>query len=307
VGGMAVAASTIYCGSYILTNSWLLPYYRDAVQLYKNGFVTPMSANVFERAKKALADVEVSSKSKEIVKFFTVFGMDVFHAGSTKTVGGSLIGIPRHFNYQTVEDVERRDIVVEGNFVEWGSEGGQLLQDSLVLSENAQKFGIAREYCMSDSHYVYVKGLLPAGGIMSYFMLSRTANDMLYGLYKPRSFRILIYSGIGLFSYGLWAVSMDILTKYYENAADKRAGSISLDYARGGVEFYSKILQRNMGLRHVMGTTGEKHYTFFGNDVEYIRERHVPFTKRKSNLEKLAESLSETGGSTTTTQENGLS
>jgi len=27
-----------------------------------------------------------------------------------------------------------------------GSEGGQLLQESLILSENAQKFGIARDY-----------------------------------------------------------------------------------------------------------------------------------------------------------------
>jgi len=74
--------------------------------------VTPLTANVFERAKRAIADVEASEKSRELVKFFTVYGMDVFHAGSTKTVGGSLIGIPRHFYYKTVDDVEKRDIVV---------------------------------------------------------------------------------------------------------------------------------------------------------------------------------------------------
>jgi len=48
-----------------------------------------------------------------------------------------------------------------------------------------------------------------------------------------------------------------------------------------------------------MGSAGEKKYTFFGNDVEFLRERHVPFTKRKSNLEKLAESLTSTGSTTT--------
>jgi len=35
VGGVAVLGSSVYFGGYILMNSWLLPYYRDAVQLYK--------------------------------------------------------------------------------------------------------------------------------------------------------------------------------------------------------------------------------------------------------------------------------
>lgn len=114
---------------------------------------------------------------------------------------------------------------------------------------------------------------------------------MLYGLYKPRSFRIVVYAGLGTFCYGLWAVSRDILTKFYENYADKRAAG-NLSYAKGGVEFYSKTLQRNMALRSIMGPSGERLFTFFGNDVEFIRERHVPYTRRKHNLEKIAERFS---------------
>lgn len=280
--------------------------------------MTPPTADVFERAKTALEDVKLPEKQKQSVNFFSVYGMDMFFAGSTKTTGGVAIGIPRNYSYKTQADLERNDIIVsflvhyfiiitekkwiysywyysqvDGNNVEWGSDGGQLLQEALVLSENAQKFGIARDICMSDTHYVYSRGIMGSSSIMLYFFLSRNANDMLYGLYKPRSFRTVVYSGLSLFCFGIWAVSSDLLTKFYENYADKRAGSLNLSYAKGGVEFYSRTLQRNMALRSIMGPPGEKRFTFFGNDVEFIRERHVPFTRRKHNMEKIAERLSQ--------------
>lgn len=191
--------------------------------------------------------------------------------------------------------------------MEWGSDGGQLLQEALVLSENAQKFGIARDICMSDTNFVFVRGGMGTFSIMLYHFLSRNANDMLYGLYKPRSFRTVVYSGLTLFCFGIWAVSTDLLTKFYENYADKRAGSLHLSYATGGVEFYSKLLQKNMGLRSIMGPAGESLFTFFGNDVEFIRERHVPFTRRKHNMEKIAERLALAGNTSNTSVNNNLS
>ncbi|OXA57751.1 transmembrane protein 177 [Folsomia candida] len=293
MSGVAVAAACGYFGGYVALHVWFLPNYRNAVQLYKNGFMTPPTADVFERAKTALEDVKLPEKQKQSVNFFSVYGMDMFFAGSTKTTGGVAIGIPRNYSYKTQADLERNDIIVDGNNVEWGSDGGQLLQEALVLSENAQKFGIARDICMSDTHYVYSRGIMGSSSIMLYFFLSRNANDMLYGLYKPRSFRTVVYSGLSLFCFGIWAVSSDLLTKFYENYADKRAGSLNLSYAKGGVEFYSRTLQRNMALRSIMGPPGEKRFTFFGNDVEFIRERHVPFTRRKHNMEKIAERLSQ--------------
>ncbi len=195
---------------------------------------------------------------------------------------------------------------MDGNGVEWGSDGGELLKQAIVLSENAQKFGIARDICMSDTFFVYVRGGMGTMSIMMYHFFSRHANNLLYGLYKPRSFRLVVYSGLALFCFGIWAVSSDLLTKSYENYADKKAGSLNLSYAKGGVEFYSKILQRNMGLRSIMGSSGERLFTFFGNDVEFIREKHVPFTKRKHNMEKIAEHLAVAGISVSVSSDDNL-
>lgn len=181
---------------------------------------------------------------------------------------------------------------MENKPIEWGSDGGQLLQDALILSERAQKFAIAREVAMTDSHVPYVHGGIGAGSLMTYCLTTRLLNDKLYGLARPKSFRFFMYSLVGTFSYGLYATATDLITKYYEKRADKVAGTISLEYAKGGVEFYSKILERNIALRSLMGPAGEKRFTYFGNDVEFVRQKHVPFTDRKANLENVATELS---------------
>lgn len=74
--------------------------------------MTPLTPDVFERAKSALADIKLPEKEKQSVKFFTVYGMDLFYAGSTALKGGVIIGIPRHYSYKSKDDVERRDIIV---------------------------------------------------------------------------------------------------------------------------------------------------------------------------------------------------
>ncbi len=36
----------------------------------------------------------------------------MFYAGSTKTTGGVIIGIPRNYSYKTEQDIEKNDIIV---------------------------------------------------------------------------------------------------------------------------------------------------------------------------------------------------
>lgn len=109
---------------------------------------------------------------------------------------------------------------------------------------------------------------------------------------RPKSFRFSVYCLVGALAIGFYTTMTDLVTKYYENWVDKKVGNLNLEYAKGGIEFYSKILQRNMALRNLMGPNGEKTFTFYGNDVELIRQQHVPYTDRKKHLENIAEKLS---------------
>lgn len=64
------------------------------------------------RCQETVNEMNVKLKNQEMVRFFCVFGMDMFYAGSTKFRGGSIIGVPRCFAYETVNDIEKNDIVV---------------------------------------------------------------------------------------------------------------------------------------------------------------------------------------------------
>jgi len=173
--------------------------------------------------------------------------------------------------------------------VAWGTDDGQLLQHAIVLSENAQKFAIAREISHLDTYHVYFYGIIPSIAIFSQYYLSAFANIKFYGHYKPRSFRYTVYSLVGIFTYGLYATATDALTRYYERSADKEAASLGLNYAKGAVEFYTKTVQRNMAIRELMGSRGESLFTKFGNHNEIIRQRHVPPLIRKENAEKMVQ------------------
>ena len=53
----------------------------------------------------------------------------------------------------------------------------------------------------------------------------------------------------------------------------------------GGIEFYNKMLERNMALRSLMGLDGKKYYTPSGNAIrKRTLETVVHLTERRKNL-----------------------
>jgi hypothetical protein len=208
--------------------------------------------------------------------------------GSTKTRFGAFIGIPANFEYKSPSDIDRNALRVAQSIpVSWNTDEGRLLEQSLILSDNAQKFALAREISMVDTHHIYIYSAIHSMSLLLYYFLAMAANDSFYGLYKPGSFRFTVYTLVAAFTYGVWAVSRDLLTKHYEKYADERAASLGLNYAKGGAEFYTRIIQRNVAIRGLMGKDGDSLYTQFGNDVELLRQRHVPFSERKLNAENI--------------------
>lgn len=182
---------------------------------------------------------------------------------------------------------------IEQKPVKWETEEGINFRDSLVLSENAQKFAIAQGLAMADHNYVHMQGALAGSSIVGYTMLSAFLNTKFYGFYKPLSFRIFVYTLVGTFCYGVWSTTRDLYNKYIGNSADARAGRISLDYAKGGVEYYATLIKRNIALRDLMGPTGEKMFTVVGNHSQFLRQKYTPLTVRKENMEKVVERLHE--------------
>jgi hypothetical protein len=57
-------------------------------------------------------DMQIPDKKRRLIKPFTVFGFDMFHAGCTQTTTGAIIGIPSNFGYESTSDVDQAHVLV---------------------------------------------------------------------------------------------------------------------------------------------------------------------------------------------------
>lgn len=189
--------------------------------------------------------------------------------GSTSTNQGSLIGLPYSFSYQNIADIDTSKIVLTGKKeFDWKSGDGEKLLSSLILSENAKKFAIARELHFINSRYVHIQalaGIICAGiGIACIHRINRSS--LLHFDKTKQSFRVLMYIAVGLVLAYLHQESLKVYYKNLHLSADTKAAGIGQDYAVGGVEYFTKMLKRNQAVRKLTGYTGAQKYTPWGDE-----------------------------------------
>ncbi|PSN43937.1 hypothetical protein C0J52_03777 [Blattella germanica] len=124
-------------------------------------------------------------------------------------------------------------------------------------------------------------------GIPSNFNYEKTTNcnERLQLIGRPLTIRLVLYTLASLFGLGTWMFMQDFTTVYYEAESDKEMAEKGERYIKGGIEFYSKLLQRNIALRTLMGSKGENLYTTTGNNQDLVRRKHLPLTMRKEYFE----------------------
>lgn len=219
---------------------------------------------------------------------FAAYGFHPVGAGIPWLPSGAQIGIPSNFN-STPDDlsgITNRTILIDGKEVEWDSETGSTLKNTLVLSEDAQKFTMAREVarleCAGPVLHAAVAPTCLAGA-----WIYSVALKQIFGLFA-RS--VILRAGVNTLALGLGAVSYFLATnavnQWLEFHSDRRAASLSHNYMKGGVEFYEKILERNKTLRVLMGPRGEEMYTPSGNlfPASLMSMKHAPYTLRRDKI-----------------------
>ncbi len=201
---------------------------------------------------------------------------------------GAIIGIPRTINYKSVDDIPQHEMKLCGEKVEdlnHFHEVGQSLMNSLVLSEKAKNFMIAREIQYTNSMHLYGTTYMFSGmSVLAYTTGWYAGAGFKLKKIMKRWGRGMIYSGIGI-AYGvLFKWLYDIQQCRRDKKADRKAAALGPDYMEGGIEYYTKVLNRNMALRKLMGEEGAKMYTIYGNKVARWSDPTVQLTARRDLL-----------------------
>ena len=252
--------------------------YNYTLYIYNYHYVILLQ--VFARAKLT-ADDEAG------VELFTCYGHDPISKGSAFLRTGAIIGVPPTFYYSSPADIDKEKLCIGRKHIDWDTPVAKRLAQSVVLSDKAKAFGIARELMNTCSYHVYING-----GLQSLFTLAAFSG----GFYMNRKFflrermkmwgRLGIYGVLGVVSYTMYMLLSDTYNCFRENSADRRAARLGWAYAEGGVEFYSKALERNKALRELMGAEGSVMYTLHGNKAATLRNSTVQLTERKNAVEK---------------------
>ncbi|XP_067634007.1 transmembrane protein 177 [Eurosta solidaginis] len=267
-----------------------LNYYKEFVECYQNGIPRPVPEKVKARLENALDILSLDEYERKIIKPFTVYGFDLFQAGSTKSRFGALIGIPINFSYADKSDINRQEIRFRDQSIKWSSDAGKLLEDAIVLTEDEQLFGLCKSILQLQTHRVLLNSLFPSISFLSVYTIGHYLNMRMNLLARPFSLRIIMYSILGLFGIGIWSFMKDFNQVQYDTDIDKKLCQLGPQFVEAGIGYYDKLLKKNLALRELIR---DDTYTAKGNVNYLIRQKSLPLTLHKSYFEKKLQDIRE--------------
>lgn len=207
--------------------------------------------------------------------------------GSTATRQGSLVGVPYRFSYQTIDDIDPGKVTLLGEKeVDWKSDDAEKLLNSLVLTDSAKKYALARELHFLNSNYVHVNAL--AGIIFGYTGLwcvyKTNRSNMLHYDKTKLGFRVGMYLIIGYSMVLLYREFLRSYNKTLHLRSDMHAVTMGKDYALGGIEYYDKLIKQNKALRRLGGKDAEQRFTEKGDEKKGYFNYDIPVTSHLKNV-----------------------
>uniref|UniRef100_A0A7M4DXE9 Transmembrane protein 177 n=1 Tax=Crocodylus porosus TaxID=8502 RepID=A0A7M4DXE9_CROPO len=258
---------------------------RTCKLLYQS-WIKGQPVELSERLQGLLHDVlkDVGVASAHCYRAFVTFSFHPVSAGISWLPLGSLVGIPATFSAaEDRQGIVNHIVVINDKEVDWESKEGHALKDALTFSLEAQKFAISREVVYLQTNSPIIKAAVAPTCLAGTFISAVAIKQHLDLYSSPLALRIifnLFIATIGLLCYHF---ASDSVSRSLDYRADRKAAAISKDYARGGVEFYDKVLSRNRIIRALMGKQGQRVYAPSGNlfPRNVFRLKHASFTSRR--------------------------
>jgi hypothetical protein len=102
-----------------------------------------------------------------------LYPINPIHKGSVQLRTGAIVGLPASFLYTSTEELAAVKMLIDPRvskrIVDWTSNPGKLLLESLVLSDKAKAFVIARELMYVTAYDLHVDiGLRCLCGVLAY-------------------------------------------------------------------------------------------------------------------------------------------
>lgn len=157
----------------------------------------------------------------------------------------------------------------------------------MQLSENAQKFLIAKLILQGDNYKYLIESFLPSLMLSTFYGVGHFAHTFFDLLHKPFLSSVFVHSILGGFIVLIYLFIKDGIHLSYEKSVEEKVYEKGESYIAGGIEYYEKMIERNKALRNLV-KNGHKRYSVLGNEMSLLRSKGLPETfKLKLAIEYL--------------------
>ena len=251
------------------------PYY----QAYKHDKAYELVPSQKSEFLQVCEDLGVKPKGYEV---FVSSVFDIAWRGLPWLAGGVKFGFPETLRDKPDVSADRFPDPIKSGM---DSEEGRKLQKALCLSQNARKFALAKEIALIDKNFpLYSIALAPCAITANFGLVALT---QITNVVRQPNFFLLTLTCIPFYcAYQFLLSSIKERTDVKLDAQIARLGS---EYVDGGVEYYEKRLEKNIALRKLLDTKGEKLYTYYGNErpagILGLRSYGAPLTQKLTAMQ----------------------
>ncbi|GAB1605747.1 transmembrane protein 177-like [Argonauta hians] len=261
--------------------------YKEFHQFYDGKNPLLLDSDTYELVEQTLYKVDLDPHLESRLEIFVNYGQNALHKGSVHMRSGAIIGLPIYFRYKNLSDIHTSHLRVANKAIDWSSEIGQKFSNSLILSDKAKKFAIAREIFYIADHNVMTNSCLLMFNLSAAYCAYYAVNSLYRLKQKMHLFgRVFVAGSFYAMALGSFLFMHDLYERRRDWKVDNKVAKLGKDYNEGGIEFYNLLLQRNTALYHLLGEDGYKSYTQFGNETVSVRMKSLPITARRDYLKQ---------------------
>ncbi len=260
-------------------------------QLNRKLFETVPKQEAPHTHRLILADAckRIGIKNVDGIDLFYNSGFGTISAGSLDLPNKAVIGLPRSFLLNDIEELKKAGVKFQDTAVHWDSKCGKALEKALIPKDDHIAFAMAHELAHIKNNDVLYRSLFPTAWFFA------TCQFMFFAVPRARGapttgYKALLVVLLVILSSYFYYESSKYLRCLLESKADEAAAGCGSDYCSGGISYLRSHLRVNRVIRHLTSFKGLMRYSEEGNDLHDAY--HPLLTDRIQKLKEIQKKYS---------------
>lgn len=164
---------------------WAMSSKRESKQPHWKRKLNRIKRNCWDRARwpDSIFENLVNQLKRPNQSTVIAIKSNELYSGSMSSSYGGWVGVPANYFYKSATDIDKNKLYINNQPINWDENSGQLLQDSLVLTESEQAFAFCRSILELKSYRVILNTLISTGSVIATYALGMFVNEK-YKMFK---------------------------------------------------------------------------------------------------------------------------